>query len=124
MSPPADIDDLSVAALRDLVLKLSGEVVALRAQLLERDRTIAALREEVARLKGGPGRPHIKPNVKPSGMERATKPKSGAGDGKRWRGGVRDKLTIDEECPITVKAPPGSHLKGSTSYFPAQKSAR
>jgi hypothetical protein len=72
MSPPADIDGLSLAELRDLVLKLRGDVLAFRAQLLERDRTIAALREEVARLKGGPARPDIKPNVKPSGMERAT----------------------------------------------------
>jgi Transposase IS66 family len=117
MSPPADIDDLSLAELRDLVLKLSGEVLAFQAQLLERDRTIAALRDEVAGLKGGPGRPDIKPNVKPSGMERATEPKSGAGDGKRRRGGVRDKLTIDEERPVTIKAPPGSRLKGSTSYI-------
>jgi hypothetical protein len=41
LSAPADIDGLSLAELKDLVLKLSGEVLAFRTLLLERD-TIAA----------------------------------------------------------------------------------
>ena len=63
--PLPDIDDLSPAELRMLVVKLLEEVTDLR-------RTVAAQRDEIARLKGGPGRP----NIKPSGMEQATDPKS------------------------------------------------
>ncbi len=65
MSPPPNIDALSLAELKSLVLKLLEEVAELR-------RMVAALRDEIARLKGGPGRPDIKANVKPSGMEKAS----------------------------------------------------
>jgi type IV secretory pathway TrbL component len=65
MPLPEDIDGLSPAELKLLVVKLLEEVADLR-------RTVAAQRDEIARLKGGPGRPNIKPNSKPSGMEQAT----------------------------------------------------
>ena len=48
MSPPPDIDALSASELKSLVLKLFEEARELR-------RTVAALRDEIARLKGGPG---------------------------------------------------------------------
>ncbi len=63
MSPPPDLDALSPTELKSLVLRLFEEGAELR-------RTIGALRDEIARLKGGPGRPDIKANVKPSDMER------------------------------------------------------
>jgi hypothetical protein len=64
MPAPDDLDRLSHA-------KLKGLVVKQWEQMVELQRLVAALRDEIARLKGGPGRP----NLKPSGMERETEPK-------------------------------------------------
>src|SRR5271170_6691048 len=79
MPPPEEIDGLTPAKLKDLVLKLLEKVAAL-------ERTVAAQRDEIARLKGGPGRPNIKPNSKPSGMEQATYPKPAGGSEGRSHG--------------------------------------
>src|ERR1700730_171249 len=109
MPPPADLDSLSNADLKSLVLKLLEEVAELR-------RTVAAQRDEIARLKGGPCRP----NIKPSGMDKATEPKpsSSAGSEPRPTGGKTSKLSIHEERTVKVTAPPeGSRFKGYTSYI-------
>ena len=55
MAPPGDLDGLSHAKLKGLVVKQWEEMVELQ-------RMVAALRDEIARLKGGPGRPNIKPS--------------------------------------------------------------
>src|ERR1700745_960891 len=105
MPLPENIDALSPAELKLLVVKLLEEVADLR-------RTVAAQRDEIARLKGGPGRPNIKPNSKPSGMEQATDPKPPGGSGRR-RGSTRAKLTINETRKIRLTAPPpGARFKG------------
>jgi hypothetical protein len=66
----------------------------------------------------GAGRPNIKPNSKPRGMEQATdsKPPGGSNE-RRRRGSTRAKLTINEKRKIKLPAPPsGSRFKGYTSF--------
>jgi hypothetical protein len=99
-----NVDDLGVDDLKKLVFQLLEKVAALEAEN-------AALREEIARLKGLKGRPKIRP----SGMERATdsRPKGGPGR-RRRRGGA--KRVVTEERVLAVDPPPGSRLKGYKSY--------
>src|SRR5712691_9718689 len=107
MPPPEDLDGLSNADLKSLVLKLLKEVAELR-------RTVASQRDEIARLKGGSGRP----NIKPSGMDQATEPKSpSTGVGPRPRGSKTSKLSIHEERIVKVASPPhGSRFKGYANF--------
>src|SRR6266566_5788210 len=108
MSPPPDVDRLSHADLKDLVLRLLEEVAELR-------RTVAAQRDEIARLKGGSGRP----NIKPSGMDSATEPKVSptAGGDPRPKGSKTSKLSIHEARTVELEAPPqGARFKGYTDY--------
>ena len=88
------------------MLKMLGEVAELR-------RTVDAQRDEIARLKNGPRRP----NIKPSGMEKATEPKAPPKAGDEPRKSKTSKLTIHEERTVKLRAPPqGSRFKGYTSY--------
>ena len=107
MSPPPDLEHLSHADLKSLVLKLLEELAELK-------RTVAAQRDEIARLKGGSVRPHIKP----SGMDKATEPKpTPTVGGERHKGSKTSKLSIHEERTIKVAAPPqGSRFKGYTDF--------
>src|SRR5882724_13717818 len=115
MPPPPDIDALSPADLKSLVLELLDERAELR-------RTIGALRDEIARLKGGPGRPDIKasvkPDIEPSGMEKASEaaPASPSGERPR-RGPTRTKLTIHDERKLGANAPSGSRFKDYASFL-------
>src|ERR1700719_526803 len=107
--PPAGLDGLSHSDLKSLVLKRVEEPADLR-------RTVAAQRDEIARLKGGSGRP----NIKPSGMDRGTEPKppSGGGAGPRAKGGKTSRLSIHEERTVKVASPPdGSRFKGYANFI-------
>jgi uncharacterized small protein (DUF1192 family) len=105
MPPPANLSDLSRAELEARFVELLGEVSELKQML-------AALRDEIARLKGLKGRP----SIKPSGMEDATGPKRG---GERAKHRRRSKVTprvMPETEVLRVAHPTGSQFKGYEPY--------
>ena len=114
----ASLEVFSLAELREVVGRLVGEVrrlhsdnAALQARADAQQATITALRYEVARLKGLPPRPPLRP----SGMEQATQP--GAADKdekrpKRPRGVKRDAQAITAERVLKAAVPAGSRFKG------------
>jgi len=121
----ASLEGFSLAELRDVVGRLVGEVqrlqsdnTALRAGAEAQQAMIAALRtenqalrDEVARLKGLPPRPPLRP----SGMEQATQPGAADKDEKRSkppRGVKRDRDAITAERVCKAAVPAGSRFKG------------
>jgi hypothetical protein len=105
VTPPADLDALSPAQLRELV-------AILFAKLGELERANAELREEIARLKGLKGRP----DIKPSGMDKATEPANPVKRGeRRGRGKVRPRVSIEDRI-IKAEVPAGSRFKGYETY--------
>ena len=111
MSPPADLDGLSAAALKALVVQLLDEVRALK-------QVVADQRAEIARLKGLKGPPSINPSLKPSGMEQASERKSPTGGSKRrGRGGKQMRRVAIEDQVLTAEVPAGSRFKGYQSFL-------
>src|SRR4051794_6487905 len=128
MSSPATVslEKLSISELRDrvggLVLaldQLRAEHAALQDRAEAQQARLAAmqvenqaLRDEVARLKGLPPRPPLRP----SGMEKATGGSSGVGPGgkrsRRRRGAKRDREAVTAEVVVKAAPPPGSRFKG------------
>ncbi len=78
VKPPPDIDVLTPQALKPLALGLLEENARLAAEN-------AALREEIARLKGLKGKPDIKPPSTPSGMETVTDKGSRKERREKWQ---------------------------------------
>jgi hypothetical protein len=103
-----DIDGLSALELKALVLELFGRVSDL-------SRTVMEQREEIARLKGLKGRPDIKPNIKPSGMDKANRSKPWTPP-RRGGGPKTAKRVVDEERIVKACVPPGSRFKGYESF--------
>jgi hypothetical protein len=106
-----NLEDLSAAELRSLVVSLLGTVAQLEAK-------VAALSEEIARLKRLKGRP----NLKPSGMEKGTDtppaPSGGTGRPKRRdpRPPKSARLIVDEDRVVPLAPQPGWRFKGFKFY--------
>ncbi len=105
---PPNVDALSLTDLKALVIALLGRISEL-------ERTVAVQREEMARLKGLPPRPQIKP----SGLEKATAPapprKSSRLRRRRAKGA---NLIIHEERRLRpALLPPGSRFKGYATFL-------
>ena len=88
------------------MVKLFGEVAALK-------QVVGQLREEIAALKGLKGRP----NIKPSGMDKATEPPQPAKKQKRrFRGKVTPRVCIEDQV-VKMAVPDGSRFKGYEPYL-------
>src|SRR5271170_3661834 len=110
MAHPVDTDSLSRDELKTLVEELLERVSAL-------SQTVVEQREEIARLKGLKGRPDIKPPSRPSGMEKANRPKAPAGLPRRGGGPKTSNRAIDEDRILAIPGlPPGSIFKGYQDY--------
>src|SRR4051812_13091298 len=99
MASPGDLDALSPTELKALVLELLGKVAAL-------EKTVAAQRAEIARLKGLKGRPALKP----SGMEEVSERKPPSRPKGRRRP-VTAPVTVEDRI-LAGAVPPVSYFKG------------
>jgi hypothetical protein len=102
---PQDLDGVGLDELKRLLL----EALAKISELTERN---AALRAEIARLKGLKGPPQFKP----SGMEKASAPPAPRGKGGRGGGGGSARIASVEERLLAVAVPVGSRFKGYEIY--------
>jgi hypothetical protein len=103
---PFVLSELSRAELEALLVRLFGEVAALKQIASEQ-------RAEIARLKGLKG----PPDINPSGMDKATEPpKPDRQKDRPRRGKIRPRVTIEDHV-LKATAPTGSRFKGYETYL-------
>ena len=108
-----EIKRLAIGDLRSLVESLLAQVVRLQEDVAVLRAENAALKEEIARLKGLPPRPKLKPSGMDKAANAAPSPQpSGKPMRQRRRGAKRDRLVIGEERVLAASAPVGSRFKG------------
>ncbi len=103
-----DIDELDPAKLKALLLQALERIARL-------EQIVQDQRDEIARLKGL----NEKPKIKPSGMEKKARPRTGkkGRKKKRCRGKKNDKLKINETKYLQPdNLPEGSVFKGYENY--------
>jgi hypothetical protein len=106
VSPPENLDVLTPAQLKELVILLLGKVTAL-------EQVVVGQRGEIARLKGLKG----PPDIKPSGMDKATEPaRPDRQEGRPRRGKVRPRVSVEDRV-LKATAPAGSRFKGYETYL-------
>jgi hypothetical protein len=106
VNAPEDLDGLTPVQLKELVMLLLGKVTVLEQLVVEQ-------RAEIARLKGLKG----PPDIKPSGMDKATEPAKPSWQKNRSRRGkVRPRVSIEDRV-LKAAAPAGSRFKGYETYL-------
>jgi hypothetical protein len=109
-APPLDLDALSLADLKKLVVQLLTRVAVLEE---ENQR----LREEIARLKALPKRPQLAPGSMDKASERGLSRRSKRPSRCRHhRQSGRRTPPVTEERTLVVEVPPGSHRRGFEPY--------
>ncbi len=104
---PRNVDGLGLEELKSLLVQVLEDNARLKAE-------VAALRDENARLKGLKGRPQIKP----SGMEKATQPEGKCERKIGRRGPKRSKLTITETKIVKAESIlAGARFKGYEEFL-------
>ena len=109
-APSLDLDALSLADLKKLVVQLLTRVAVLEE---ENQR----LREEIARLKALPKRPQLAPGSMDKASERGLSRRSKRPSRCRHhRQSGRRTPPVTEERTLVVEVPPGSHRRGFEPY--------
>jgi hypothetical protein len=103
------LEDLCAAELRSLVVSLLGTVAQLEAK-------VAALSEEIARLKRLKGRPTLKPSGMEKGTDAPPAPSGGTGRPKRRDPPKSARLIVDEDRVVPLAPQPGWRFKGFKFY--------